>query len=280
MWNSIEREIIEVPIDVPLLVNVSSTAQYMVIKRIINTRSRYSFYFIMLFEMNPKILEIYSSVTNVFVLCVVFLLIVYFFNRLSTVYVGKKKNKILKMKQKEIIEDNFISSNFENEFKFKTIRIENPYEGKVTEAIEKLRILQLMNSDDIHLNNSIDEAIDEMTKNEEDLFSIQFEKEEKSKNQKIELKEALLCPFCPYLFDKNRDLLILKMKNDANKKKKDKVTLESRKTLNFYLNGNKNDKKNQLFNTWKIKMNSFINIHFDEVLLNTNPHKYLVLKFI
>lgn len=275
IWNSVVNEIISVPIDVPLLVNVSSSIQYMIIKRIIHTRSRYSFYLIMLLEMNPKISEIYSMVSNVFLICFAFLIIIFFFTRLSMAYSDSERSKKLKNKM------HFFES-------YKKENLIHSFKGKITESIDKLRVLQLMNSDDTTLNNSIDAAVEEMTKNNEDLFDIQKD-----------LSQSTNCPFCDHLNDRRHNLSFLKIKNELMKKKREKETYKARRILGFYLNNiekkdsqkekNKNDKsiyldlkerESQLFNIWNIKMNSFLNLFSDDYLLITNPQKYLIRKFM
>lgn len=287
IWNSVEKEIIEVPIDVPLLVNVTTSIQYMIIKRVINTRSRYSYYIIMLFEINPKILEIYSLVTNVFVICLVFLLIIFYLIRLSLFSVEYDRNNKLINKQRAIIANTF------NEKGKKNSQIINPYEGKVIEAINKLRLIQLMNSSDFKLNDFIDLAIEEMTKNDEDLFQMQVEEQIQIKDE----KRSEFCPFCSYLMDYNQDLSVLKAKYKDIKKKIERESLKARKILNFYLNNNnkiENDKNknqqnifldmkskdSQLFHIWNIRVNSAFNLNCNAELLDSNPHLYLVRKFM
>lgn len=281
IWTPVAKEIIEVPIDVPLLVNVSASVQYMIMKRIVNTRSSYSFYIIMLFDINQKILEIYSSLTNVFIICLALLSIVFFLIRLVTFTVVSNRNKKLKNKQKAIVSNNFYDK------ETRMVNNINPYKSELTKSIDILRMIQLMNSDDSKLNNSIDEAIKEMTKSNDDLFNVQINDETKASS----------CSFCQYLIDKEHDLSVLKNKNDKYKKMKEKENFKAKKILSYYLNCSNDDedkksknhknvhlglksRNNQLFYIWNIRINSILNRKLDKVFLFSNPHRFLIRKYM
>lgn len=346
LWKSVEKEIIEVPIDVPLLVNVSSTVQYMIMKRIIDTRSRYSFYLIMLLELNPTITEIFSSITIVFICCLILIILVVFGMRFFLFYVDKRSSKKLKMKQEQMVASNFSisstkpESNFvkildsnennikknkiqsinmssfdtsnytddtiTNEFQFKelvkSMEVENHYFGTLMDTIEKLRSIQLRNVDDIILNNMIDSAVEELTRNDDELFNIEFFNEEndqhKSKYKNNKLKSSNLpffCPFCSYLINANNDFTIMKENDISLKQLNEKEKLKRNKILNYILKPDNSDKSDNndnnyyeskenrnddLYYIWNIKINSILDSDLNDDLYNSNPHKYLVRKFM
>lgn len=355
LWRSVEKEIIEVPIDIPLLVNASSSEQYMIMKRIIDTRSRYSFYLIMLLELNPTITEIYSSLTNVFIGCFILIFLVLFLLRSFLIFTNVRRKKKLKNKKERIIlntsniesnnndtdgkirySDNYdtqsIKSKAQNnadlinnnnndkskigfsidfngvnqkEINVRSIIVNN-YHGTIMDVIEKLRIIQLKNPEDIVLNNMIDSAIEEMTRNEDEMFSIEFSMEsssntnsqnkskDKEKNGKAKANSTLSlnCPFCTYLIDKSSDFSILKDNDIKLRKLNEKNKLKQNKILNHVLNIKNNDNDNNfyhnvkdeigtdLFAIWNFRINSILDQTSDDDLLNTNPHKYLSRMFM
>lgn len=345
LWRSVEKEIIEVPIDVPLLVNVSSTVQYMIMKRIIDTRSRYSFYLIMLLELDPTITEIFSSITIVFISCLISIILIVFCMRFTLFYINQRRSKKLKMKQEQMIAINFnISSaklnnnnnsstnlnqngkglkknkqkknndlynkilgsvaNDDEKQSYEKIILpdtENHYYGVVNHAIEKLRSIQLRNIDDIILNNMIDTAIEEMTRNEDELFNIDYlnedndhkskEKNSKSRNSNLSFN----CPFCSYLINGNNDFSILKENDISIKKLNEKEKLKRNKILNYILKMNnsssksdsknfyyetKENENNDLYSVWNIKINSILNSSPNKKLFDLDPHRYLVRMFM
>ena len=174
------------------------------------------------------------------------------------------------------------------------------------DVIEKLRIIQLKNPEDIVLNNMIDSAIEEMTRNEDEMFSIEFSMEsssntnsqnkskDKEKNGKAKANSSLSlnCPFCTYLIDKSSDFSILKDNDIKLRKLNEKNKLKQNKILNHVLNIKNNDNDNNfyhnvkdeigtdLFAIWNIKINSILDQTSDDDLLNTNPHKYLSRMFM
>lgn len=298
LWNSVEKEIINVPDDVPLLVNVSTTIQYMIIKRVIHTRSRYSFYLIMLIELNEKTSEIYTSVTQVFLICFILLVFSYFIARFLIIYIKSKRKKKLKSKQEFLLENDFnISKNDKNQYF--AVKNNLPFCGTIIDAIEDLRLIQLKNVDDTHLNNMIDSVIEEITRNSDELFNTKFSLNTKKSKHSDKNFYHLKCLFCSYLVDSNNDFTVLKDKEIYYKKKREKENQKINQILIHNLNSNsqniyndeceiKNDfymeSKDKfcknLFSLWDIEMKTVLNQKISKEMLSTNPHKYLVLKFM
>ncbi|OHS95313.1 hypothetical protein TRFO_38581 [Tritrichomonas foetus] len=228
VWRNVSMafDIPNLPIDIPEIVNVSNdesgvVSQYVIMKRVMHTRSLTAFYLIMVFELDQIIENIYFKITVIFICC--FIAVILSIGMIKVLMYrnttkrdnklfcelnnGNQTNNLPQNQTKPEFEKNdendmtnkrqltLISSNVNNltnnnsfyfhnrrEFGGTKKKKDNFYFGNISKAISRLRNVELNYPEDSMLNRAFDRAVNELARIRSEIFNVEYKKIES--NQK------------------------------------------------------------------------------------------------
>ena len=208
IWNEVADYInlTELEIDQTQISNISfldeagnnDIKQYMIIKRVLQTRSEQEFYLIMLFELNPVITKVYYDISLLFLFLAFGAVIV------ISIY------KVISLK----IEQNQTSKLLKKSTEGKNIQLFNLkiFDGTLSKAIERLRRVELSYPEDSMLNKTLDTAINELARNKDEIFNVEYKNSSSKSNS-----QHGHCEFCSYL-NPNENFQSVSHRKNSHKK--------------------------------------------------------------